>query len=536
MNRCESRAFGLGDIWQTKLDWPSVVVLGAAFFWLGYLFFPNSAEDAYIVARYVNNLLAGKGLVYNEGERINALTSPAHVFLLAGLRYLTSDVVLAYKAIMIVAVPAILLRVGIRVIRNTWDILFYLSVALLSPFVVLWTAGGMETPILLLVLSAISGLILPSDRSLTSRTVVWVIGLSAVSFLIRYDSAVFLLPIVSKLLWDHRRSSAVWISFAVFSLAVLVWFSFTLIYYHDLLPTSFYTKSPLSQNPQSLIKGFIYLTSFLVCSLVFFLLFSKRPSTGTRIPSLTKFDGTATMVWIGLFLFGGYAILAGTKHMMYAYRLYVPFIPTLMLVLLKSDSAWVPTNLRANRFLFLAIVGYQCALGYVVNEFSLNPNVMLLIRRQDPYNEYFEFSTLGGKYNIEALRIYHQGAVETQEHWRSTGANADSIPRMYILPGGMLPYSYPELYVYETLASYRHHCVYDFKRTAHYVHLVYPAEKEETPSLVFGDEWPKWHRVSSHVLVARGITERFPLRFEIYFQEAPSRNKLPPRIDQPCLE
>jgi hypothetical protein len=531
----DGEAVGVIDVWPSKLDWSYALILGAAFFWLSYLFFTHTAEDAYIVARYVNNLLAGKGLVYNEGERINALTSAAHTFLLAGLRSFVTDAVLVYKAIMLGALPVILYGVGRRVFKNRWSVLFYLSLTLLSPFVVLWAVGGMETPILLFILSTISGLTLQSNHP-SSRTAAWVILLSALAFLTRYDSAVFLVPVVGKLLWDHRRSSSVWVSFGISSLVVLVWLSFTLMYYHDLLPTSFYTKSPLFQTSQSLLRGLLYLASFLVASLTFLPLFSKRPLIQAGTPSTPAgSDGVTTGVLIGLFLFGGYAILAGTKHMMYAYRLYVPFIPTLILVLLKLGSLSVFANARGKRLLFLAIVAYQCGLGYVVNEFSINANVTLLLKRQDPYNEYFEFSTFGAKYSIEALKIYHQGAIETKEHWRARGGSVDSIPRMYILPGGMLPYSYPELYVYETLASYRHRCTYDFKTTAHYLYLIYPTEKADTPSQVFGNDLPKWQRISSHLLAARGISESLPIRFEIYFQEAPARNKLPPRIDQPCL-
>src|SRR5579871_2994695 len=39
-------------------------------------------DDALIYARYVRNALAGNGLVFNPGERVNALTSPLHTCLL----------------------------------------------------------------------------------------------------------------------------------------------------------------------------------------------------------------------------------------------------------------------------------------------------------------------------------------------------------------------------------------------------------------------------------------------------------------------
>jgi arabinofuranosyltransferase len=49
-------------------------------------------EDALIYYRYVANALAGDGLVYNPGERFNALTSPLYTALSLAAAYLVGDV------------------------------------------------------------------------------------------------------------------------------------------------------------------------------------------------------------------------------------------------------------------------------------------------------------------------------------------------------------------------------------------------------------------------------------------------------------
>lgn len=46
-----------------------------------FLFFNFTAEDAYITCRYAENLVDGGALVFNNNERINALTSPLHALL-----------------------------------------------------------------------------------------------------------------------------------------------------------------------------------------------------------------------------------------------------------------------------------------------------------------------------------------------------------------------------------------------------------------------------------------------------------------------
>jgi hypothetical protein len=57
-------------------------------------------DDALIYARYVGNALQGHGLVYNVGERVNALTSILDAWLLLGLSWvLHGKVLLAQKII-----------------------------------------------------------------------------------------------------------------------------------------------------------------------------------------------------------------------------------------------------------------------------------------------------------------------------------------------------------------------------------------------------------------------------------------------------
>jgi hypothetical protein len=43
---------------------------------------PSKVDDAYIYARYVANAVAGRGMVFNLGEHVNALTSPLFAYLL----------------------------------------------------------------------------------------------------------------------------------------------------------------------------------------------------------------------------------------------------------------------------------------------------------------------------------------------------------------------------------------------------------------------------------------------------------------------
>ena len=49
-------------------------------------------DDALIYYRYVRNALEGHGLVYNPGERVNALTSPLYTYVSIAVAALTNDI------------------------------------------------------------------------------------------------------------------------------------------------------------------------------------------------------------------------------------------------------------------------------------------------------------------------------------------------------------------------------------------------------------------------------------------------------------
>ena len=55
-------------------------------------------DDALITFRYVDNLIAGDGLVYNPGERLEAFSSPLFVLLLAPLALVGADLFVSVHA------------------------------------------------------------------------------------------------------------------------------------------------------------------------------------------------------------------------------------------------------------------------------------------------------------------------------------------------------------------------------------------------------------------------------------------------------
>src|SRR4030095_3031041 len=65
-------------------------------------YFNFTAEDAYITYRYAENWVNIGSLVYNDGEPINAMTSPLHAMLSAALFFVTGNTVLSNKILFFV--------------------------------------------------------------------------------------------------------------------------------------------------------------------------------------------------------------------------------------------------------------------------------------------------------------------------------------------------------------------------------------------------------------------------------------------------
>ena len=66
-----------------RLSLTAIVVIGFT-----YLSRHLQLDDALIYDRYVYNALHGLGLVYNAGEHVNALTSPAYSYILLAISWL----------------------------------------------------------------------------------------------------------------------------------------------------------------------------------------------------------------------------------------------------------------------------------------------------------------------------------------------------------------------------------------------------------------------------------------------------------------
>lgn len=176
---------------QSAFEPIPVIVLGALLLcaivtYFSYLNRGFQLDDALIYHRYVRNVLAGEGLVYNPGERLNALTSPLFSYL-----SILGAAVLGEVQDASIAIAGVTLALAIL----TWcaavavsesrpgPALLGAALAVSSPY--LFRVYGMETPLFLLLIGACLYLF-------ELRKELW-LGIAAALLLMTRPEGVFLL-------------------------------------------------------------------------------------------------------------------------------------------------------------------------------------------------------------------------------------------------------------------------------------------------------------------------------------------------------
>lgn len=76
----------------TAINIVLVIILGAIVTYLNKGF---RVDDALIYYRYIENFINGDGLVYNIGEKFNALTSPLYIYISIGISSITREIVIS---------------------------------------------------------------------------------------------------------------------------------------------------------------------------------------------------------------------------------------------------------------------------------------------------------------------------------------------------------------------------------------------------------------------------------------------------------
>lgn len=422
-----------------------VIVCIAIFLALCALFWPFVADDAYIVGRYAKNAAAGNGLVFNVGEQVSALTSPLHALLETVLAYAGLDPVKGYRIIAPILILAAWFAAWRETQLNGHRLFLFSVISLFSPFLVLWTVGGLETPLLTGMSTLLAARLILIQRAgvATPRDFIFLGLLGGLMFLTRYDSVLVTGPVLLAIAIVEYRRPAVWGAAALCISLASSWLIFSALYYGDIFPTSFYIK--FAHGGRAPIDSVSALLNFCLLSGLVLLALLAKPASPADASSLSK-----AIVRGGAFsfvLFILYASRAAGQHMMFGYRLFVPYL--MMAGLVISVSLANPrTAVSAVSF------GWQTVMVAIVAFVGVNPAPLTRLPGLDRAYAEYEFITpnIFQRWN-EMLK---EDAREISKDWIERGIN--TRPTIYLRSGGM-GYHLLDFYVYESLISYRHDCL-----------------------------------------------------------------------------
>ena len=199
-------------------------------------------DDSFISYRYARNLLDGRGLVFNEGERVEGITNLGWTLLIAasmalGIAPETTGIILGVaSSIVVLLLTFLLAREGLDPSRH------WLAVA--APILVVasvsfahWSLSGMETTFFTALVCA------ACYAQVRARPALMTAVLSAAT-LTRPDAgllAASLYPFHLIQYWRHDKQKALlWP--AIYGAAIAALTVFRLVYYGDLVPNTFYSK------------------------------------------------------------------------------------------------------------------------------------------------------------------------------------------------------------------------------------------------------------------------------------------------------
>lgn len=251
------------------------------------LFYEFTYDDAYIYYRYMDNLAAGHGFVFNVGERLEGYSSFLWLLIVGGAKIVTGfDTIVLAKVfgISMFGLALIVMQFAMvseaRRATGRYEVGTLLAIALvvfviLTPPATLWSLGGLENGLWSLVLmayvvsvarwrtawSALTICLLSITRVEAIAFAALPVAMSVVEcFLTRREEGGFWRALRVHFLQERRNFYLVFYgSLLIFAAAVT---AFRLHYFNDYLPATAHFKRPAGVLT-SVSKGFVYLKGFV---------------------------------------------------------------------------------------------------------------------------------------------------------------------------------------------------------------------------------------------------------------------------------
>lgn len=256
-------------------SWPLLLVFALS---LGFLYWYADSirdwvlDDAYISFRYAENFAESKGMVFNEGERVEGYTTFLWVFVLGLAHKMGFDTVSAAKFLgaALSVGCLLLLALGGRFVRGLDAATAAIALLLLasSATFTTWAISGMEVPLvgllgLLAVLLYLRGRADDSNSSYVAAGLV-----CALAAMTRPDAGLLFVALAGDRFVARFRSGSRGLVALTTGLVVLYgpYFLWRYLYYGFLLPNTFYAK--VGGTLAQLSRGLEYFTRFSGASFV----------------------------------------------------------------------------------------------------------------------------------------------------------------------------------------------------------------------------------------------------------------------------
>lgn len=279
-------------------------------------------DDAFITLRYADNFLAGKGLVYNEGEYVEGYTHPLWLALLILCQGLGFDPIAAALNLGLASYVGVVLLFSLmsRRLNRRFTVFVPLTAAVLAIHrdFLIWAAAGMETMFFTFLLALAFWLYFYS--ALARRRKLAAAGtVLTLAVLTRPDALVIAaFANLCLIIKERRLSGLLWFNLPAVCILVpyLVWKQ---AYYGRLLPNTYYAKSGGSSY---FGRGFFYIWLYLKVYVTSWLFL---PALAAAFAQKLK-DKTLTFVVAGVLVYLTLFVARVGGDFMYA-RFIVPMIP-----------------------------------------------------------------------------------------------------------------------------------------------------------------------------------------------------------------
>jgi arabinofuranosyltransferase len=306
-----------------KIGWPTIsglvlVILIALLF--EAILFPYLVDDSFISYRYAANLEAGRGLVFNPGEKVEGYSNFLWVVLLAGFMSMGASPILVSKIL------GVFLSIGSLIFvffisRNVSEKKgpFVLASVLLTAIdmgFARWSVAGMETQLAgFLLLASLFFFMRENEAESLFPVSGFLLGLLSLT---RPEAPLLFVAALCVRLWKRRRKwshhDTIWIiTYAMISVPHLL---FRFSYYGSLFPNSYYAK--VGGGLKRIIVGMRYSNQFFAANGGFALL---------PLIALPFISGNRKVSWLYPFVIAQlfFIVYVGGDHMD-DFRFFVPIV------------------------------------------------------------------------------------------------------------------------------------------------------------------------------------------------------------------